>query len=135
MIRRPEAWAKTPRTLKEALAMKAKRPKYGNRPTVVDGIRFDSAKEARRWSELRMLEKAGRIANLQRQVSFRLHVPVIGLDVRREVGRITFDFFYWKEAGERVYEDVKSPATRKNTAYRLRKRMFETEYSATILET
>ena len=50
----------------------AKANKYGNKPTVVDGIRFDSKGEAMRWSELVMLEKAGVIADLRRQAPFTI---------------------------------------------------------------
>lgn len=47
-------------------------PKYGNHKTEVDGIVFDSRKEARRWQELRLAEKAGAIGNLKRQVRYEL---------------------------------------------------------------
>ena len=33
----------------------SRRSKYGNRKTVVDGVKFDSQAEARRWQELQML--------------------------------------------------------------------------------
>lgn len=46
--------------------------KYGNKKVIVDGIVFDSKKEAMRWKELCLLEKAGTIRNLQRQVPFLL---------------------------------------------------------------
>jgi len=49
--------------------------KYKNHKTVVDGIQFDSRKEARRWQELKLAEAAGAIGNLQRQVHFEL-IPV-----------------------------------------------------------
>lgn len=46
--------------------------KYQSKKTVVDGMTFDSLKEARRWQELKLLEKAGQIRDLQRQVKFVL---------------------------------------------------------------
>lgn len=47
--------------------------KYHNRKvTTSDGIQHDSQKEARRWCELRLLERAGKITDLQRQVEFEL---------------------------------------------------------------
>ena len=46
--------------------------KYGAKKATVDGIVFDSRKEARRYSELKILEKAGEIENLRRQVKFLL---------------------------------------------------------------
>lgn len=55
--------------------------KFGAQPTTVDGIRFDSLREARRWGELRLMEKAGEIRNLRRQV----RIPLQGRD-----GPVTF---------------------------------------------
>ena len=46
--------------------------KYNNKKIIVDGIKFDSKKEALRFKELKMLEKAGIISNLQRQVKYTL---------------------------------------------------------------
>lgn len=46
--------------------------KYGNRKVTINGIEFDSRKEARRYNELLLLERAGAIQDLRRQVSFEL---------------------------------------------------------------
>ena len=46
--------------------------KYHNKKVTLDGIEFDSRKEANRWFELRMLERAGEIQALQRQVKYIL---------------------------------------------------------------
>lgn len=46
--------------------------KYRNKPTVVDGIRFDSKAEAKRYGELKMLKQAGEVLWFARQVSFDL---------------------------------------------------------------
>ena len=46
--------------------------KLGNKKTVVDGIEFDSAKEARRYSELKLLQQAGEISELELQRVFEL---------------------------------------------------------------
>jgi hypothetical protein len=48
------------------------RSKYGARKTVIDGITFDSKKEANRYRELKLLEKAGEICCLRLQVPFEL---------------------------------------------------------------
>lgn len=48
------------------------RSKYGSRKTIVDGISFDSKKEASRYRELLLLERAGKIGNLRRQVKYVL---------------------------------------------------------------
>lgn len=46
--------------------------KYGAMRMIVDGITFDSRKEARRYTELKLLERTGKITDLQRQVKFKL---------------------------------------------------------------
>ena len=46
--------------------------KYGAKKVEIDGIIFDSKKEGRRYQELKMLQKAGEISNLQRQVKYIL---------------------------------------------------------------
>ena len=48
------------------------RTKYHNRKVKRDGMVFDSKREADRWTELKLLEKAGEIKDLQRQVKFEL---------------------------------------------------------------
>lgn len=96
-----------------AIAGERRRSKYGNRKTVVDGIEFDSAKEAARYSTLKLLERAGEIKGLQVQ-------PVFPLDVNGvPVARYVADFSY-VEKGRRVVEDVKSAATRRLPVYRLK---------------
>ena len=52
---------KAPLTVKEWLAGQ-KRHKYNARPTVVDGVRYQSTAEARRYGELKLLERAGKIS-------------------------------------------------------------------------
>jgi len=49
--------------------------KYNSRKIERDGMVFDSVKEYRRYTELSLLEKAGEISDLQRQVKFRLIPP------------------------------------------------------------
>jgi len=89
--------------------------KYGAKKVIVDGIAFDSQKEARRWCELKLLERAGEIYDLQRQVPFVV-IPVQkderGKVIERECKYVA-DFVYKNKGSLRsVVEDVKSPATR-----------------------
>lgn len=91
--------------------------KFRNIPTQVDGLSFASKKEARRYGELTLLERAGRITDLKVHPSFPLDVN--GYPVCRYVG----DFSY-TENGERVVEDVKSPITRKHPLYRVKNKLF-----------
>ena len=90
-----------------------KRMKYRNTKTVVDGIKFDSRKEAERFFELRLMEKAGEIKELRRQVVFTL-IPaqyVDGQCAERAVKYVA-DFVYRNRDGELIVEDVKSDPTR-----------------------
>lgn len=85
--------------------------KYRNKPCETAHGRFDSQGEARRYDELLLLQRAGEIANLERQVPIKLE----GRDgpVRYESGRqarIVVDFRY-VEGGEVVYEDFKGRQT------------------------
>ena len=91
--------------------------KYLNRKVTVDGIQFDSAKEARRWQELKLLERGGLISDLTRQKRHKLIVE--GKLICAYLG----DFDY-VENGEQVTEDVKSPFTRKLPVYRLKSKLF-----------
>ena len=88
--------------------------KYRNRKTVVDGITFDSAAEARRWEVLRMLERTGAVSGLERAVSFPLYVHCV------EVGRYVADFVYFWPNRDRVIEDVKGVQT---AVFRLKARI------------
>ena len=49
-----------------------KENKYHSRKVILDGETFDSQKEARRYAELKLLERAGKISDLQRQVRYEL---------------------------------------------------------------
>lgn len=96
--------------------------KYGNKRTVIDGITFDSMKEASRWSELQLLQKAGEISELQRQVKFELQPAFYHAGHKLRPIIYVCDFVY-KENDKQVIEDVKSPATRNNAVYKLKKKM------------
>lgn len=80
--------------------------KYHNIPTVIDGHSFDSKKEARRYQELRLLEHAGEIRNLQLQPAYRLDVNGVHVCDYRA------DFSYVIAAtAANVTEDVKGVVT------------------------
>lgn len=82
--------------------------KYHNiKTTTSDGITHDSIKEANRWCELKLLERAGRIQHLQRQVKYALIPKQEG---ERAVEYIA-DFVY-RENGNLVVEDVKGKKTK-----------------------
>lgn len=90
-----------------------KRQKYGARPTTLDGARFHSKGEAQRWAELQVLERVGKIMNLERQVPFPLVVN--GRPLLTPKGRpmkAVIDFTYFDvAANEDVIEDFKGYQT------------------------
>jgi hypothetical protein len=93
--------------------------KYRNKKTVVDGITFASAKEAKRYGELRLLEYAGSIRDLEIQPTIKLEVGGIKIIYRGGRQAAYRADFRYKEKGKTVIEDVKSPATR-TPAYKLK---------------
>ena len=107
--------------------------KYHAEKVELDGEVFDSRKEARRWQDLRLLEKAGEISDLRRQVKYTLiptqrEAPTFtktgkekpGRVIEREVSYVS-DFTYIdNRTGETVVEDVKGFRTE---VYRIKKKL------------
>lgn len=85
--------------------------KYRNRKTETEHGKFDSQKEAQRYAELVVLERAGAIAGLRRQVPFALVVAGV------YIGKYVADMVY-KEGEKVVVEDVKGFKTE---VYRLKR--------------
>lgn len=99
--------------------------KYKNIKTEVCGIKFDSKAEARRYSCLKLLEKAGEISDLSLQPRFDLVVN------GKKCGFYKADFKYI-ENGKEVVEDVKGVKT---TTYNLKKKLIKAIYDIDIYET
>ena len=113
---------------RELLERNGGKSKYGNVKTEVDGFVFASGAEARRYGELKMLEQAGEISELQLQVAY--HLDVNGVHVCDYVA----DFVYQttEDGGRRtVVEDVKGKKTKE---YRLKKKLMEAVHGVTIVE-
>lgn len=104
-------------TAKQArtLIARARGNKYRNRRVVVDGLKFDSVREAKRYRQLAVLERAGVINSLKRQVRF----PLIVND--QLVCTYIADFTYVNEAGQKIIEDSKGFATRE---FRIKSKLF-----------
>lgn len=88
--------------------------KYGNSKVVLNGIKFDSLREAERYSQLKLLERAGQITDLELQPRFEL-IP----KQRRDDGKperaceYVADFRYTDvRTGQTVIEDAKGMRTR-----------------------
>ncbi len=106
--------------------------KFKNKKTKVDGIVFDSQKEAKRYLELKMLLKTGEISELKLQPiyilqdKFKLNGKTI-----RDIKYIA-DFEYLDNAtGKTVIEDVKGIKT---DVYKLKKKLFQKKYGKDINE-
>ena len=101
--------------------------KYHSKKTTICGMNFDSKKESRRWQELCLLERAGQITDLQRQVKFVL-IPTQyekfprystktgkrlkdGIRTLEQECSYVADFVYMKD-GKQVVEDTKGFKTK-----------------------
>ena len=98
--------------------------KYHNVNTVINGIKFDSKKEGARYLELLMLEKAGEITNLQLQKRFE----IVPKKYENKRARYYVADFVYEMNGKKIIEDVKSPITRKNPVYSLKKALVLVNY-------
>ena len=122
--------------------------KYHAKKTEVDGIVFDSLKEAKRYQQLKLMEKAGIICNLKRQVKYEL-VPaqyMNGKCIERAV-TYTSDFEYdelikarqrtvmvyddSKTIGRHIVEDVKGVQT---DVYKIKRKLMLHKYGILIRE-
>lgn len=94
--------------------------KYRNEKTTRDGIVFDSKKEARRYSQLKALESAGKIYELERQVHFEL-IPNqrTSKELLRKCEYVA-DFTYKDEEGNYIVEDTKGFRT---DVYKIKKKL------------
>lgn len=134
--------AKTRRDASQGVRMPQEgRSKYGAVKTTVDGITFHSAKEARRYQELKLWERSGGIRNLALQPGFDLAVhgaEFVKTGLPTKIGTYIGDFLYeecdhanghsgWK----RVVEDVKGFKT---PLYRWKKKHVEAQYGIQIRE-
>ena len=99
--------------------------KYRAIKTEVDNIRFDSKREAKRYQELRLLERAGVIKDLKLQVRFPLKVQ------SELICTYVADFVY-QENGQQVVEDSKGHRTRE---YVIKKKLMRAIHEVEILET
>lgn len=99
--------------------------KYRAVKTTVDNIVFDSKREAARYSELKLLFRAGKIQNLE------LQCPLDFIIGGKKIFTYKPDFIYFED-GKRVIEDVKGVKT---PVYRLKKKLIEAQFKVQIRET
>lgn len=106
------------------------RHKFGNIKTTVDGIEFASKREARRYQELRLLERAGEIADLQLQPKFPLEVN------GQKIGSYIADFSYHPTfrgatMAQLVVEDAKGVRT---PVYNIKKKLVRALHGVDVVE-
>jgi hypothetical protein len=111
----------------------AKRNKFGAKPRTLDGIRFDSQAEARRYAELKLLLDQEQIAELRVHPCFELGVYDPDEEHVR-IGSYEADFSYIDWDGQFVVEDVKGGKATKTPLYRWKKKHFEAEWGLRITE-
>ena len=102
--------------------------KFFNKKTGVDGILFDSAREAARYKILKEMQKKGEITGLELQPKYEL-LPSFryrGQSVRKVV--YIADFAYTTKDGQKVVEDVKGYMTKD---YKIKKKLFLLKLVAT----
>lgn len=104
---------------------KARAHKYNAKRTEVDGITFASKAEAKRYAELKMLERAGEILRLVLQPRFDLTTN------GKKIGEYRADFAYMDRAGNHIVEDVKGFCT---ALYRWKKKHMLAEHGVVIRE-
>ena len=107
--------------------------KYRNKKVICDGFKFDSKREAKRWIELKLLEKAKQITELERQKKFELQ-PSYTNNKGKHIRAITYiaDYFYYdKKRKIYIVEDVKGVKT---DVYMLKKKIFEYVYPNLTIE-
>lgn len=110
-----------------------RRSKYRNQPTVIDGIRFDSKREAKRYQELRYLSQIGEIKLLRRQIPYVL-VPAVEMEGRyRRPITYKADFVYFdNKTNQEIVEDVKGVVT---PVYNMKRHLMKSVHNIDILET
>lgn len=109
------------------------RSKYNNKKIEVDGITFDSRREANRYKELKLLEQSGEISNIERQKRFEL-IPKQKDANGRTVRACCYvaDFVYTDKEGRQIVEDVKGMRT---DVYKIKKKLMLYVHGVTVIET
>ena len=119
----------------ESLKTPKKPSKYRNRKTVLDGITFDSEREASRYQELKVLADRGVIEDFRHQAPFVLAPGVRFSDEKRAKPALRYvaDFSY-RIDGRLVVEDVKSRVTAGAAAYRIKRHLMLSVHGIEVTE-
>lgn len=104
--------------------------KYRNKKVTVDGEKYDSKREYNRYQQLRMMEQAGKIVDLKRQVKYELAPSVTIRGKKRPPLRYFADFVYI-ENGQTIVEDAKGTPTKE---YRIKRHLMKSVHGIDIQE-
>ncbi len=104
------------------------RRKYGNKKVEINGLKFDSQREAAVFLQYQVLEKAGKVTHLELHPVYKIVINGV------KIGRYTPDFQFRETDGKLRVIDVKSPMTAKTAAFRLKKRIVEALYPGVRIE-
>lgn len=103
--------------------------KYHNKKTFIDGIKFDSKLEAERYAQLKMMERAGVIRDLELQPEYEL-IPSFkkdGKTWRKTVYKADFRYILCDD-DKTIIEDVKGSTAVITDVFRLKQKLFEYKY-------
>jgi hypothetical protein len=106
--------------------------KFGNKKTEVDGIKFDSKKEAEYYKKYKSYLDSGTIAKLELQVPFKYEIQYLANNkIHKTVGRYVADFVVTYNSGEIGVIDVKGFRT---AEYKRKKKIIKKLYGIDIIE-
>lgn len=105
-----------------------RRNKYGARKVKLDGFTFDSQAEADRYVQLKLMERAGEIGDLQVHPRYELVEAFTDRDGRRQRAVTYVADFAYMEAGQPVVEDVKGGKATQTPVFKLKAKLFLRRY-------
>ena len=122
-------------TFKDAQRVRSKavaRSKYGNHKVVIDGEKVaDSQREYRRLNDLKVLQRAGEIKDLQTQVRYNL-IPAQKICGKTERGvSYVADFVYWTKDNQLICEDAKG---HKTADYIIKRKLMKLIHNIDVVE-
>jgi len=100
-----------------------------------NGMMFDSGRELERWQELELMQRAGEIIHLVRQVPFELAGSVVLGGRKKPAIRYIADFAYWDLCGCPAYivEDAKSPHLRNDPVFRMKMHLLKLVHNIEVI--
>lgn len=133
-VNRLSPWAQRQIAQKQLTQQTRENKYHAERVKREGGLSFDSKKEARRYDELMLMLKAGKISDLKLQPQFTLQEAYTTPEGDRiRAIRYQADFSYW-QGGELIVEDVKSEATKKLRTYQIKRKLMQERHGITVRE-